>query len=78
MKKAIIVGGGISGLATAWLLREKAKNAGMELEIALLEKEERVGGKIRSIKADGYLCEWGQRFSRQQAPDSGPVPGPAG
>ncbi|ACM22054.1 protoporphyrinogen oxidase [Geotalea daltonii FRC-32] len=59
MKKAIIVGGGITGLATAWLLREKAKKAGMELEIALLEKEERVGGKIRSIKADGYLCEWG-------------------
>ncbi|MFZ2949844.1 MAG: protoporphyrinogen oxidase, partial [Desulfuromonadaceae bacterium] len=27
--------------------------------ITLLEKEERPGGKIRSIKADGYTCEWG-------------------
>jgi oxygen-dependent protoporphyrinogen oxidase len=59
MKKAIIVGGGISGLASAYLLREKAKDAGIELEITLVEKESRLGGKIWSIKADGYLCEWG-------------------
>lgn len=59
MKKAIIVGGGISGLATAWLLRSKAQAAGKELEISLLEKEQRSGGKIWSIKSEGYTCEWG-------------------
>lgn len=59
MKKAVIVGGGISGLATAWLLREKAKKAGVDLQITLIEKEKRVGGKIWSIKTGGYLCEWG-------------------
>jgi protoporphyrinogen/coproporphyrinogen III oxidase len=59
MKKAIIVGGGISGLATAYLLREKAAAAGVELEITLLEKEERLGGKIWSRREEGYLCEWG-------------------
>lgn len=59
MKKIVIIGGGISGLATAWLLRSRAEAAGKELEITLLEKEERPGGKIRSIKADGYTCEWG-------------------
>ena len=59
MKKIIIIGGGISGLATAWLLRNKALAAGIELAITLLEKEERSGGKIKSIKADGYTCEWG-------------------
>ncbi|HWI40585.1 MAG TPA: protoporphyrinogen oxidase, partial [Verrucomicrobiae bacterium] len=59
MKRAIIIGGGISGLATAWLLREKARRGGKELEILLLEKETRVGGKIWSIKEEGYLCEWG-------------------
>ncbi len=59
MKQAIIVGGGISGLATAWILREKARIAGVELGITLLEKENRLGGKIWSIKDDGYLCEWG-------------------
>ncbi len=59
MKKAIIIGGGISGLSTAWLLRSKAQAAGKELEISLLEKEQRLGGKIWSIKSDGYTCEWG-------------------
>lgn len=59
MKKVIIIGGGISGLATAWLLRDKARAAGVELDLTLLEKEERPGGKIRSIKDQGYLCEWG-------------------
>jgi oxygen-dependent protoporphyrinogen oxidase len=59
VKKIVIIGGGISGLATAWLLREKGRAAGKELEITLLEKEERPGGKIWSIKSDGYICEWG-------------------
>ena len=59
MKRAIVVGGGISGLATAWLIQEKAGKAGIDLEVALLEKEPRAGGKIWSIKTDGYLCEWG-------------------
>lgn len=59
MQKAIVIGGGISGLASAYLLREKAKAEGLELEVTLLEKEKRLGGKIWSIKADGYLCEWG-------------------
>ena len=59
MKKAIIIGGGISGLATAWLLRSRAQAADIELEICLLEKEQRTGGKIWSIKSDGYTCEWG-------------------
>ncbi|MEI6306871.1 MAG: protoporphyrinogen oxidase, partial [Deltaproteobacteria bacterium] len=59
MKKGVIIGGGISGLATAWLLRSKACAAGVELDLTLLEKEARPGGKIRSIKEEGFLCEWG-------------------
>lgn len=59
MKRVIVVGGGISGLTTAWLIGEKARQAGVELEVSLLEKEQRTGGKIWSIKAEGYLCEWG-------------------
>jgi oxygen-dependent protoporphyrinogen oxidase len=59
MKRVIVVGGGISGLATAWLLREAGRSAGSDLQITVVEKEERLGGKIWSIKADGFLCEWG-------------------
>jgi oxygen-dependent protoporphyrinogen oxidase len=59
MKRVIVVGGGISGLATAWLLREAARAAGSDVQVTVVEKEERLGGKIWSIKADGFLCEWG-------------------
>ncbi len=59
MKKIVIIGGGISGLATAWLLRDKATKAGIDIDLTLLEKESRGGGKILSIKEEGYLCEWG-------------------
>ena len=59
MKKAIVVGGGISGLATAYLLRERSKTDGLDLDVTLVEKEKRFGGKIWSIKEEGYLCEWG-------------------
>lgn len=59
MKKVIVVGGGISGLATAYLLQRRAQAARVELEVTLLEQEQRVGGKILSIRDDGFLCEWG-------------------
>ncbi|MRR57218.1 MAG: protoporphyrinogen oxidase [Deltaproteobacteria bacterium] len=59
MKKAIVIGGGISGLAAAYILQTKARSAGEELDLTVLEKEERTGGKIWSIKDNGYLCEWG-------------------
>ena len=59
MKKVIIIGGGISGLSTAWLLRDKALKAGIGLDLTLLEKETRMGGKIWSIRDEGYTCEWG-------------------
>ena len=59
MKHAVIIGGGISGLATAWLLKSRAEREGIKLSLTLIEKEPQLGGKIKSIKADGYLCEWG-------------------
>ena len=59
MKRAVIIGGGISGLATAWLLKGRAEREGIELAITVVEKEPVFGGKIKSIKAEGYLCEWG-------------------
>lgn len=59
MKKAVIIGGGISGLATAYLMQKKAREQDIELCLTVLEKESRVGGKIWSIKDEGYLCEWG-------------------
>jgi oxygen-dependent protoporphyrinogen oxidase len=55
MKKVVVIGGGISGLTAAHLL----VNQTSELEVTVLESDERPGGKIWTEKADGYLCEKG-------------------
>ncbi|WP_455199857.1 protoporphyrinogen oxidase [Kaarinaea lacus] len=54
--KTIIVGAGISGLATAHALLEQQP----DLELYVFESADRPGGKIWSEKtSEGYLCEWG-------------------
>lgn len=59
MKKIIVLGGGISGLTTAYLIKTTAEKAGIQIEIKILEKDNRIGGKFESETVDGYLCEWG-------------------
>ncbi|WKZ32773.1 MAG: protoporphyrinogen oxidase [Thermodesulfobacteriota bacterium] len=58
MKRVVIIGGGIAGLATAWSLREQAPQ-GADFEIVLLERNERFGGNIRTEKEGGFLIEGG-------------------
>ncbi|WP_455223280.1 protoporphyrinogen oxidase [Kaarinaea lacus] len=54
--KTIVVGAGISGLATAHALLDKQP----DLDLRVVESADRPGGKIWSEKtAQGYLCEWG-------------------
>jgi oxygen-dependent protoporphyrinogen oxidase len=59
MKKVVVIGAGISGLAAAFEIREKAKAAGTPVDISILEAEERPGGKMHTEIIDSYLCEWG-------------------
>ena len=59
MKKVAIIGAGISGLSTAYAIERLAKELGLDVEVSVFEREERAGGKIWSIKEEGYLCEWG-------------------
>ena len=48
---ALIVGGGISGLATAHCLARSG------LKVEVWEGAERVGGKIRTVDKEGYRLE---------------------
>lgn len=50
--KVVIVGGGISGLSTAWYLEKEAKSHGISLECTVLEKSDRWGGKILTEQVD--------------------------
>ena len=52
-RHVIVLGAGLSGLALAWRLSKAG------LRVTVLEKDDRVGGVIRSDRIDGFLCERG-------------------
>ena len=54
-----IVGGGIAGLATAFYLQKKGREAGADIAYTLVESEPRFGGKIVTHKIDGFVIEGG-------------------
>lgn len=53
--KALVIGGGISGLSLAYLLKRQSP----EMELAVLESAPRTGGKIWTERHQGYLLEGG-------------------
>jgi oxygen-dependent protoporphyrinogen oxidase len=57
--KVVIVGGGISGLSNAWYLQQYAQAEGLNLEITVIEKESRLGGKIETVLKNGFVMEKG-------------------
>ncbi|MBI4463470.1 MAG: protoporphyrinogen oxidase [Acidobacteria bacterium] len=59
MPQVVIVGGGISGLSAAYFLEQRARQAGLELSIQLLEQRERLGGVILTERDSGFLLEGG-------------------
>ncbi len=54
-KRLLVIGGGIAGLSAAWRARSLSKT----VDITLLEKESRLGGKILTERRDGYILEAG-------------------
>ncbi len=48
----VVVGGGITGLATAWFLKDRAR-------VTVLEADDRLGGKIRTSSLGGVPVEEG-------------------
>jgi len=55
-RRIVIVGGGISGLATGFLL---LKHLAKQDELIILEKNVRLGGTIGVTRRDGYIADWG-------------------
>ncbi len=55
MTRVVIVGGGISGLATAFRLQQRCPAA----EITILEQRDRVGGNAWTERRDGFQVETG-------------------
>ncbi len=72
----LVVGGGISGLSAAYHLLKIAKQKGIHVRVTLVERESWWGGKIRTVKEDGFTVEggpdnfvtvkpWGLELSRE-------------
>lgn len=49
----VVVGAGITGLTTAFRLKERGK------KVLVLEKTDRIGGQIRTVNRDGFTFECG-------------------
>jgi len=59
MKRLVVVGGGISGLATAFHAGRTARKAGIPLSVTVLDASSRPGGKMWSERSDGFVIEHG-------------------
>ena len=55
----MIIGGGITGLATAYYLQKQVREKQLPLEVKLVEASPRLGGKMQTYVKDGYVIERG-------------------
>ena len=56
MKKVVIIGGGITGLTTAFYLQQQTHG---KIDISLIEASPSLGGKISSLHEKGFVIEGG-------------------
>lgn len=59
MKRVVIIGGGIAGLAAAYRLQTLAREQSLALKLTLIERDTRLGGKIITERIDDFVVEGG-------------------
>lgn len=69
MKKIVIIGGGIAGLAAAYHIHEEIAR-GISIKCILLESSEKFGGKISTMRFDGFVVERGPDSFISQKPQA--------
>jgi oxygen-dependent protoporphyrinogen oxidase len=57
--RVIVIGGGLSGLAVANRINERARTLRRPIELCVLEAKDRVGGVIATDRCDGFTLECG-------------------
>ncbi|NUT51331.1 MAG: FAD-dependent oxidoreductase, partial [Saccharothrix sp.] len=66
-RRVAVVGGGISGLAAAYRLRERL---GPTAEITVVEQADRLGGKLRTIEVGGHAYDVGAEAFLRRRPEA--------
>jgi oxygen-dependent protoporphyrinogen oxidase len=70
MKRIVIIGGGISGLAAAHHLLELSQTDQLPFRLTLLEASSRLGGTIETVRHDGFLIERGPDSFISEKPEA--------
>ncbi|MFD1176791.1 protoporphyrinogen oxidase [Paenibacillus puldeungensis] len=58
-RKVVIIGGGLTGLSTAFYIRKFYREKGLEPKITILEQGWAMGGKIDTLRRDNFVIEKG-------------------
>ena len=72
MSSVAIIGAGITGLTAAFCLQRKG------IPVTVYEASDRVGGAIQSLRAEGYLAEFGPNTILETSPKIGQLVRDAG
>ncbi len=58
-KHVVIIGGGITGLSAAFYLKQSIGPSAAPVKMTIMEKSDSFGGKIQTLKRDGFVIEKG-------------------
>lgn len=58
-KKIAVIGGGVTGLTASFYLQKVAKEKNLPIDVILIESSLRLGGKIQTLRKDGFIIEQG-------------------
>ena len=70
MKRVVIIGAGITGLAAAHRILERCAGASQSVELRVLEADAQAGGIIKTEERDGFLIERGPDSFITEKPDA--------
>jgi oxygen-dependent protoporphyrinogen oxidase len=71
MASVIIIGAGLSGLATGFGIERLAPSRGVDVSLTVLEASERVGGKAWTLRSpEGFRCEVGPNGFLDSKPET--------
>ncbi|WP_373229373.1 protoporphyrinogen oxidase [Cohnella sp.] len=59
LRRVAVLGGGITGLSAAFYLQKLGAERGESIEVTVLEGSERLGGRIHTLRRDGFVIERG-------------------